>query len=465
MFTLLSPKKKQTEFEQDPNLPQLVNLDLDSIRSRGKLIILTENSSSTYYLYKEEPKGFDYELAKQFAKFLKVKLEVRVIENLDSMFAMLYRGEGDIIASNLTITEQRKRFLAFSPPIYQTKQVLVQRRDTSNKLLENGIVVHGINELDRLPIHVHAYSSFYRKLEEIAKNTGLNLQVIEASGKVGTEELLQEVASGAVPSTITDKSLAFLSFEDYPNLDMSVELSEDEDIGWAVRPNAYLLQERLNAFIAGKNGIRFINKLYRRYFGRAEENWSGGVQRFFSMPPVQAGALSPFDSLYKAHAPIVGWDWRLLTALSFVESGFNPNAESWAGARGLMQLMPATIMKYDGDTLCPPDNNIQSGAKYLHNLDNFWAQRVRNPEERVKFILASYNCGPGHILDAMCIAKQIGRNDTLWEGHVADALMLKAQRQYYAMSCVKHGYLNGVGPVNFVNKILAIFEHYKLASK
>jgi membrane-bound lytic murein transglycosylase F len=465
MFTLLSPKKKQIEFEQDPNLPELVNVDLDSIRSRGKLIILTENSSSTYYLYKEEPKGFDYELAKQFAKFLKVKLEVRVIENLDSMFAMLYRGEGDIIASNLTITEQRKRFLAFSPPIYQTKQVLVQRRDTSNKLLENGIVVHGINELDRLPIHVHAYSSFYRKLEEITKNTGLSLQVIEASGKVGTEELLQEVASGAVPATITDKSLAFLSFEDYPNLDMSVELSEDEDIGWAVRPNAYLLQERLSAFIAGKSGARFISKLYRRYFGRAEENWSGGVQRFFSMPPIQAGALSPFDSLYKVHAPIVGWDWRLLTALSFVESGFNPNAESWAGARGLMQLMPATIMKYDGDTLCPPDNNIQSGAKYLHSLDNFWAQRIRNPEERIKFILASYNCGPGHILDAMCIAKQIGRNDTLWEGHVADALMLKAQRQYYAMSCVKHGYLNGVGPVNFVNKILAIFEHYKLSTK
>jgi membrane-bound lytic murein transglycosylase F len=465
IFKLLSPKKKQIEFEQDPNLPELANVDLDSIRERGKLIILTENSSSTYYLYKEEPKGFDYELAKQFAKFLKVKLEVRVIENLDSMFAMLYRGEGDIIASNLTITEQRKRFLAFSPPIYQTKQVLVQRRDTSNKLLENGIVVHGINELDRLPIHVHAYSSFYRKLEEITKNKGLSLQVIEASGKVGTEELLQEVASGAVPATITDKSLAFLSFEDYPNLDMSVELSEDEDIGWAVRPNAYLLQERLSAFIAGKSGARFISKLYRRYFGRAEENWSGGVQRFFSMPPVQAGALSPFDSLYKAHAPIVGWDWRLLTALSFVESGFNPNAESWAGARGLMQLMPATIMKYDGDTLCPPDNNIQSGAKYLHNLDNFWAQKVRNPEERIKFILASYNCGPGHILDAMCIAKQIGKNDTLWEGNVADALMLKAQRQYYAMSCVKHGYLNGVGPVNFVNKILAIFEHYKLSAK
>ena len=465
MFVLLSPKKAVREFEQDPNLPELVSVDLDSIRARGKLIILTENSSSTYYLYKEEPKGFDYELAEQFAKFLKVKLEVRVIENLDSMFAMLYRGEGDIIASNLTVNEQRKKFLAFSPPIYQTKQVLVQRKDTANKLLENGIVVHSLKELDRLPIHVHAYSSFYRKLEEISKSNGMNLQVIEASGKVGTEELLQEVASGAVPSTVTDKSLAFLSFEDYPNLDMSVDLSDDEDIAWAVRPNAYLLQGRLNTFLAGRSGKRLISKIYRRYFGRAEEQWTGGVQRFFSMPPILAGALSPYDSLYKVHSAIVGWDWKLLTALSYVESGFNPNAESWAGARGLMQLMPATIEKYGGDTLCPPDNNIQTGAMMLKGLDNFWKHYVHNPDERLKFILASYNCGPGHILDAMCIAKQIGRNDTLWEGHVADALMLKAQRQYYAMSCVKHGYLNGVGPVNFVNKILAIFEHYKTASK
>ncbi|MDP5075486.1 MAG: transglycosylase SLT domain-containing protein, partial [Flavobacteriales bacterium] len=266
-------------------------------------------------------------------------------------------------------------------------------------------------------------------------------------------------------ATITDKSLAFLSFEDYPNLDMAVELSEDEDIAWAIRPNAYLLQERLTSFIAGKSGARFISKLYRKYFGRAEEHWSGGVKRFFSMPPIKDGVLSPFDSLYKAHAPIVGWDWRLLTALSYVESGFNPNAESWAGARGLMQLMPATLLKYDGDTLCPPDNNIMAGAKLLKNLDSFWKQYIHNPNERVKFMLASYNCGPGHILDAMCIARQTGRNDTLWDGHVADALMLKAQRQYYAMSCVKHGYLNGVGPVNFVNKILAIFEYYKTGSK
>lgn len=466
MFTLLSPKvRKHVEVFGPENFPDLVNVDLDSIRSRGKLIVLTENSASTYYLFREQELGFDYELARKFAKSLGVKLEVRVIENLDSMFAMLYRGEGDIIASNLSVNEERKKFLAFSPVIYRTKQVLVQLKDTANKLLVGGIVVHNQNELDKLPIHVHRYSSFYNRLSSIIESTGANIQVIEASGKVGTEELLQEVANGAIPSTVTDKSLAFLCYEDYPILDMSVELEGEDDIAWAVRPNAFLLQQRLNEFLAGKNGIGFVEKLYSRYFGRSEENWSGGVKHVFAMPPIKEGNLSPFDSLYKVHASIVGWDWRLLTALSYVESGFNPNAESWAGARGLMQLMPATLLKFGGDTTCPPSNNIEAGAKYLKNLDSFWKQRVRNPEERVKFMLASYNCGPGHILDAQCIAKQIGKNDTIWDGNVSEALILKAQRQYYAMSCVRHGYLNGVGPVNFVNKILAIFEHYKSGSK
>ena len=466
MFILLSPKVRRHELVEGPKgLPELANVDLDSIRARGKLIVLTENSASTYYLYKDEELGFDYELARKFAKSLRVKLEIRVIENLDSMFAMLYRGEGDIIASNLTVNEDRKKFLAFSPTIYKTKQVLVQRKDTANKLLDGGLVVHNQQELDKLPIHVHRYSSFYDRLANIIQTTGLNIQVIEASGKVGTEELLQEVANGAIPSTVTDKSLAFLCFEDYPNLDMSVELEGEDDIAWAVRPNAFMLQQKLNSFLSEKNGVRFAQNLYARYFGRSEENWSGGIKRVFTMPAIKDGHLSPYDSLFKAHAPIVGWDWRLLTALSCVESSFNPNAVSWAGARGLMQLMPATLARYGGDTLCPPDNNIQTGAKMLKNLDNFWKQRVRNPDERIKFMLASYNCGPGHILDAMCIAKQIGKNDTLWDGNVADALILKSQRQYYAMSCVRHGYINGVGPVNFVNKILAIFEHYKSGLK
>jgi membrane-bound lytic murein transglycosylase F len=101
----------------------------------------------------------------------------------------------------------------------------------------------------------------------------------------------------------------------------------------------------------------------------------------------------------------------------------------------------------------------------IKNIDQLFAERIKNKETRLKFVLASYNAGPGHILDAMCIAKQIGKSDTLWEGNVAEAMLLKTQRQYYTMPCVRNGYLNGAGPVNFANKIIAIYSHYKANGK
>lgn len=461
MFLLLRPRHAKDYEYADFDLPELVDFDLDSIRARGKLVVLTENSASTYYLYKGTPKGFDYEVVRAFAKSIHVKLEIRVIENLDSMFAMLYRGEGDVIASNLTITPTREQFLKFTPALYQSEQVLVQRIDTSNKNLVDGIVVHDTLELGRLPIHVHRYTAFYNRLVDLNKRNALNMQIIEASGKVGTDELLQEVATGAVPATVTDKSLAFLYFDDYPELDMSVAIGPKQGIGWAMRPNASKLSLALETFINSSSGKRFVQRTYGRYFGRQEAKWTGGLHSVFTLPILTGKQISPYDSLYKVHSKIIGWDWRLLAALSFVESGFHPDAESWAGARGLMQLMPATMEKYGCDTLCLPDDNIRAGAKYIHNLDRFWLQYVKNPNERVKFILASYNVGPGHIVDAMCIARQLGKSDTLWENNVAEAVMLKTQRQYYAMPCVKHGYLNGAGPINFVNKILSVFHHYQ----
>ena len=118
-------------------MPDLISFDLDDIKERGKLIVLTENSSTTYYTIQEQKLGFDYELAQAFADYLNVDLEVRVVNDVDSMFAMLYRGEGDIIGCNLTKTAERLNFLAFSPTLYKTDQVLVQRIDTSNKNLED----------------------------------------------------------------------------------------------------------------------------------------------------------------------------------------------------------------------------------------------------------------------------------------------------------------------------------------
>ena len=446
-------------------MPDLISFDLDDIKERGKLIVLTENSSTTYYTIQEQKLGFDYELAQAFADYLNVDLEVRVVNDVDSMFAMLYRGEGDIIGCNLTKTAERLNFLAFSPTLYKTDQVLVQRIDTSNKNLEDGILMRDSLSLDRIPIHVHRYSSFSSQLNGIKSRNGQAIQIVEVNGMIGTEELIQQVSLGAIPATVTDRSLANMLQSDYVNLNMQVPISGEQEIAWALRPNAYQLQFKLEEFLNRPKSRKLLESLRANYLEKFEASADSPFATHFKMPPVSKGAISPYDSLYKKYCVIPGWDWRLMAALSYVESGFNPNVVSYAGARGLMQLMPASLKRYGCDSTSGPGDNVRAGAMLIKNIDEIFVGKIKNKETRLKFVLASYNAGPGHILDAMCIAKQIGKSDTLWEGNVAEAMLLKTQRQYYTMPCVRNGYLNGAGPVNFANKVIAIFTHYKANGK
>ncbi|MFM7769305.1 MAG: transporter substrate-binding domain-containing protein, partial [Bacteroidota bacterium] len=366
MFVILRDKEEvQEELFSRKGLPKLVSLDLKEIKARGKLILLTENSSSTYYTIQDESLGFDYELAKSFADYLNVSLEVRVIQDVDSMFAMLYRGEGDIIGNNLTVTKERSEFLAFSPALYQTDQVLVQRIDTANKNLRDGILMHDSLELDKIPIHVHKYSSFYNQLGEIKKRSGLPIKIIEVNGIIGSEELIQQVALGAIPSTITDRSLANMLRADYPNLDMNIPVSTLHNVAWAFRPNAYQLSKAFESFLGKEKTREQLVKLNESYVEHYEEPAVAQFKTNFKMPPLSPGAISPFDSLYKKYCSIPGWDWRLLTALSYVESSFNPNAVSYAGARGLMQLMPASLKKYGCDSTSGPEDNVRAGATLI----------------------------------------------------------------------------------------------------
>jgi membrane-bound lytic murein transglycosylase F len=165
--------------------------------------------------------------------------------------------------------------------------------------------------------------------------------------------------------------------------------------------------------------------------------------------------------LFKLHSPQLGWDWQMLAAVAYQESRFNPNAQSWSGAYGLMQLMPETARRFGCDSTPSPECSVTAGVKYLKFLQGMWKKRVPNPVERNKFVLASYNIGQGHIIDAQNLAKELGMADTVWDGQVAEALLLKQQEKYYTMPCVKHGYCYAKEPYHFVGKILALYAHYK----
>jgi membrane-bound lytic murein transglycosylase F len=444
---------------QDPSLFQF---DLDSIKKRGKLILLTENSASTYYLYRNQIKGFDYEMVKQFAKHLGVKLEVRLLDDVDKMFEMLNKGEGDLIATNLTVTDKRRQVVSFSTPVYQTRQVLAQRKIFHDND-SSSILVNDSSELNKLPIWVHNYSSFYERLKEIEWNSGQALNIQLAPGEISTDDLLRLIDDGEIPATVTDENLALMELMDFESVDMSVPLSGIQDIAWAVRRNSTQLLTELNKWLDLKKTRDKLAKTYDKYF-KAEER-ADRYSSVFVMPKLQPGDLSPFDSLFKLHAPQIGWDWRLLAAVAFQESRFNPQAVSWSGAYGLMQLMPETAIRFGCDSAPGPECSVSASAKYLKYLQGLWKKRVPNQTERDKFVLASYNIGQGHVIDAQNLARELGMADTIWDGNVAEALLLKQQEKYYSMDCVKHGYCHSKEPYHFVQKILALFEHFKNGQK
>jgi membrane-bound lytic murein transglycosylase F len=220
-------------------------IDLDSIRRRGSLIILTENSASTYFLYRNQASGFDYELALAFAKHLGVRLEVKLIDDVDRMFEMLRKGEADLVASNLTITPQRSDTVSFTQPLYQTRQVLVQRKIDRGEGL-GSLAITDSSQLGSMPIWVHRYSSFYERLNEITASTGQAIQIKEAPGEISTDDLIRLVDDGAIPATITDENLASIELSNYDNIDASVAISGMQDIAWAVRKESTSLLAALN---------------------------------------------------------------------------------------------------------------------------------------------------------------------------------------------------------------------------
>jgi len=443
-------------FHRERKLPPPVAFDLDSMRHRGKLILLTENSASTYFLYRGQPKGFDYELARDFARSLGVDLEIRLLDDVDKMFEMLNNGDGDLIASNLTVTTARKKLVRYSSPLYTTKEVLVQRKELPDTA--SYPIISDTSQLHRIPIWVHKYSSFYTRLRDLEQKAGIPFRIHEAPGMISTDDLIRLTASGELPATITDENLAQLQKQDYPELDMSLVVSGPEDIAWAVRSNCPQLLEAVNEWLESPRSKRKVAQAYGKYFGGELRTEFRGP---FVLPQISENAISPYDSLFRKYAPQIGWDWRLLAALVYQESRFNPDAVSWSGAFGLMQMMPETARKFGCDSGQTIEPNIRAGVRYINHLDRMWKDKVKNPSERLKFVLASYNIGPGHILDARNLAIETGKSDTLWDEHVAEAMLLKNQEFYYTKDIVRHGYCSCREPYHFVRKILAIYEHYQ----
>ena len=433
--------------------------DWDQIVAKDSLIVLIENSASTYFNYRDEQRGFDYELIKAFCVAHKITPVFKVMDNVDSMFHDLNAGKADIIASNITQTAERDSIVSFCSPLYTTKQVLVQRW-ASTDLKEKYLCLSDTSALDSLAISVHAYSTFNSRLKQMEKQSGKPWNIMTAPGKYSTDDLVRLVAEGKIEATVTDASLAGILSEDYPNIQYDLSITVPEPIAWVVRKNSVVLKDKINEWLA-KERVQWMIKDLRKEYFKSNTTHVALFHSDVTLPKIKGNQISEFDGYFKDAAKSIDWDWRLMAALCYQESNFDPSVVSRHGAFGLMQLMPETALKYGCDSTDSVAGNIQAGARLIEQLDKSLRNRVKNKEERIKFVLAAYNAGLGHVLDAIEIAQYNKTPDSLWFNHVENDLLLKAQKEYYTLPGVKSGYCRCHETYHFVHRVLSFYDHFK----
>ncbi len=452
------PLIKSTDFvKQEP-----VRFDLDAIKKRGKLIALTLNSSTSYFVYRGQAMGYEYELLKRFTNSIGVELEIKIIPDVNAMFELLNTGQGDIIACNLAITKNRREHAAFSDPYNFTRQVLVQRvpeghEQMSRKELANNLVVTPLDLIGK-KVYVNKSSSFFSRLENLQNEIGGDIDIVSVPGYIDAEKLIRKVSNGDIDYTVADDNIAKLNTTYYSNIDVSVQLSFPQQIAWATRKNSPSLLNAINDWFDKDRKKSVYAYIYNKYFKASKEQLSKFNSEYSSL---NGNRICDYDEILKEYSKLIDWDWRLLAAQMYQESKFKEDARSWAGAFGLMQFMPATAAMYGIDTTSTPEEHIRAAILYISWLNDFWKERVFDPDERMKFILASYNVGLGHVIDAMNIALNLGYDPQVWGNNVAECILLKSTSEYYTSDMVKYGYCRGEEPYGYVQKIIEQYAHYK----
>ncbi|MBI2967051.1 MAG: transporter substrate-binding domain-containing protein [Bacteroidetes bacterium] len=436
--------------------------DLYQVKKTGKLTALVDNSSTSYFIYKGEPMGFEYELLSRFARYLNVHLEIIVVKNMDSILDFLDNGTGDIIAANFTVTSDRQRAVEFSNPVIITRQVLVQKKpdgwkDMRPEHLEKSLLRKQI-DLGSKEVWVRKNSSFYTRLVSLSDEIGNPVKIIRAPGEYDTEMLIKMVAMGEIPYTVADENVAMVNSTYYPQIDIKTALSFPQKIAWAVRKTSPDLLREVNMWIAMERKKIMFSALYNRYF--IDPKWITERKESPYFSPM-SGRISQYDHIARIFSRNIGWDWRLLVALMYQESRFDPAARSWAGAFGIMQLMPSTAEMFGVDSFSTTAQHVSAGTKYLARLNEYWEPVIPDSGQRIKFVLASYNVGIGHVIDSRNLAIKYNLDPNSWDGNVEECILWKSNPKYYNDTVVRYGYCRGEEPYNYVREVLTRYERYK----
>ncbi len=422
--------------------------DLAAIKQRGVLRVLTRNNATTYFLWHGELFGFEYELARHFAESHGLRLEMVVPPSREQLLPWLRQGKGDIIAASLTINDLiEKQGVRFSRPYNQASEIVISRSDEIG--LEHPEALSGRT------VVVRRSSSYWQNLKKLQAQ-GIRLSLRAAPEELETSEIIARVASGEYDLTVADSHILDIDLTWRDDVKAAFPLDAPQQHGWLIRENNPQLLQAVNDFFKKEYRGLFYNVTYRKYFRNSKQNLR---QVALHSEVFNETRISPYDTLVQKYAKEYGFDWRLLVSQMYQESRFDPEAKSWMGAMGLMQVMPQTAMELGLEDLHHPETSVHAGVKYLHGL-----MRSFEPElgvaDRTWFALASYNAGIGHVIDARRLARQLDLEPNRWFGNVEKAMLLLSKSEY--AKSARHGYVRGYEPVNYVREIRDRYHAYLL---
>lgn len=421
--------------------------DLEVIKEKGVLRVATLYRSTSFFVLKGQNLGYEYELADRFSKALGVEMEMVAALDMNDLVNKLYNNEIDLIAYPLTITNAYKEKVQYTEHEYITNQVLIQAKGKNKPLISD------VTELIGKEIYVVENSKYHNRLINLNEEIGGGIIIRTVSNEENEEMLIEMVSDGEIPLTVADDNIANVNKTYFDNIDSSLPISFVQRSAWAVGLNSPELCSAVNEWFKESKNNYIYQYLYYKYFEQKKNT------RQSSAKYINNHRISVFDELFKRHAKTIGWDWRLIASMAYQESRFNPNAESWAGAQGLMQLMPRTAESLGVTDIYDPNQNVMAATKYLQNMSRIFSY-IEDKKERQKFILASYNAGLGHVKDAIALTQKHNKNPNVWDDHVAEFILLKSTPEYFNDSVVKFGYLRGEEVYNYVREILIRYQEY-----
>lgn len=431
--------------------------DFEQIKEKKELTIITLNTSTSYFIYKEESMGYDYDLAQDFCDHYGLTLNVKVAENTTKLIEMLKSGEGDLVAYAVPIQNELKDSISYCGLEQVTHQVLIQQANKGDTIIKD------VTGLIGKEVYVEENTKYHQRLINLNSELGGGIKIHTVNeDTITSEDLVEMVSLGKVKYTVCDEYIAKLNRTYYRNIDISLPISFDQRASWAVRKDMPELAKALDEWFKQNDNTPVYKSITKKYFELSKQPFEGDYEIPVNLPK---GAVSVYDDLFKKHAKGTKYDWHFLAAICYHESRFQNNLTSWAGAAGIMGLMPRTAasLGLTSEDRMNPDLSIGAAVELLDRLDKIF-RRIQDPLEREKFLLAAYNAGNGHINDAQALAEKYGANPYIWEDNVKKYLELKGNPDYYNDPVCKSGYFRAGQTTAYVDNVLNTIARFKRIS-